>query len=160
MVNRISDVQDILDKVTTGWIPPPAQPLFVEEGRDPVTPFTFDLAFLSDAYMFSPPDNGVIFIKKDYLRERGKLSLVLENRVYTFNCIIFHPTRDGMELIFDQMAEVFDRYTNAPWSTSAIGTSTTYHYAGVDRSQIDPRPANAMDAIVQLAEFVSPVVIA
>ena len=56
---------------------------------------------------------------------------------------------------------MFNRYDNAPWSTSALGTSTTYDGAEVIQPVQDPRlPKFVMELIVILTEFEAEIVIA
>lgn len=155
VVTRKDDVLDLFDKAATGWIAPPTKPILVVESKK----------YTVAGFLKRPPTDGVIVVKKKYKREREKLSLVLENRVWNFPCVIILPEDDTLQLVFDQAVEVADRYTNAPWSTSALGTSTTYDFAGVEEGIQDERaqqqrPVFVMDIIVQLAEFVVPVKIA
>lgn len=151
MVNRKDDLIDIWSKDDIGWITPPAEPLFVIEDSDNVI----------GAILDEPPTNGIIVIRKDQKFERERLSATYENRVRTFNCVIIMVDDDGLELIFDQAREVFDRYNDAPWLTNALGTSTTYSYVAIDEGQQDIRlPKNAMDIVCQLAEIVEKIVIA
>ena len=155
--DRRFDVKDILDRATYGWIAAPVKPLLQIEDVD--YPRVKYIGRDADV-----PDNGVIFIKKDYTFERTKHSEKYETRVWSFPIIIISQSHILLQGIFDQCREVFDRYTNpsanTPFSTSTLGTSTTYRYAGIERSiTVSELPKYAMDAIVFLSEqFVSVVV--
>lgn len=152
--DRRFDVKDILDRATYGWIAPPTKPtLVVEDIQNPRGVYIGKHAHI--------PDNGVIVIKKDYTFERNKLSDYYETRVWSFPIIIISQSHILLQGMFDQCRETFDRYTqpstNTPFSTSTLGTSTTYKYAGLEKSlTVDTLPKYAMDAIVYLKEeFVS-----
>lgn len=161
VVNRKNDIQDILDKVTTGWIPPPNQPAFIiEDNANPRWAFINNVAA-----------DGVFLVLKNMKREYERRSPIYQNRVYTFPCYIIagtHATLSGEDLtedILDQSREVFDRYSSAPWSTSALGTSTTYNLALIEESleQFDddiPLPKYVLAVDVQLAELDVAIVIA
>lgn len=156
--DRRFDVKDILDRATYGWVAPPTKPLLqIESEENPKG------AYIGRSVVV--PDGGVIFIKKDYEFERVKDGVKYENRVWAFPVIIISQNHILLQGIFDQAREVFDRYTNptanTPFSTSTLGTSTTYDYAGIERSLTDPRITKyAMDAIVYLSELGVPVVVA
>jgi len=155
--DRRFDVKDILDRATYGWVAPPNKPtLIVEDKANPRSAYIGKYATV--------PDNGVFFIKKDYSFEREKHSTKYETRVWTFPVIIISQSHILLQGIFDQTRETFDRYTNptanTPFSTSTLGTSTTYHYAGIEKSTtVSELPKYAMDAVVYLSEqFVSVVI--
>ena len=150
MVNRKDDLIDIWSKDpsdgTAGWQAPPTEPIFIIEDDDHTL----------DGYLDEPPTNGIILIQ-DKKFERERHSATYENRVQNINCAIIMVDEDGLEDIFDQAREVFDRYNDAPWSTSALGTSTTYSYVAIDAGEEDvnvPLSKNAMNIICQLAEIV------
>ena len=121
---RKYDVKDILHKATTGWITPPNKPTMHFES--PVYPY-------EGAIHTIQPD-GCIFIRDGYDFNREKLSKKYENRIWTFTIIIIDADDTKVQGVFDQAREVFDRYTSAPWSTSTLGTSTTYDYAGIEKA--------------------------
>ena len=131
--NRALDVKDILDKATTGWITPPNKPKLVMEsienrrgsylGRTPAT----------------VPDDGIIFIKQDWVKEREKLGDLVENRLWRMPISIISQTAIKLQGVFDQAVETFDRYTSAPWSTSTLGTGAIYRRAGIDHARRDFR---------------------
>lgn len=149
--NRKLDIQDILDKATTGWIIQPSKPTFIMESD----------VNTRRSELNKSRDNGTIFISKDYEYTSEKLSPTYENRIWTFPCIIISQSEVLLQGIFDQMREVFDRYTSVPWATGTLGTGTTYSYARLEKGDEDPRTKKyVMDVTVILAEFCVPVVIA
>lgn len=156
--DRRFDVKDILDRATYGWIAAPTKPaLIVEDKANP-----------RGAYIgkyITVPDNGVFLIKKDYTFEREKECEYYETRVWAFPCIIISQSHILLQGMFDQAREVFDRYTqpsaNTPFSTSTLGTSTTYNYAGIEKADtVSELPKYAMDTIVYLREIGVSVVVA
>ena len=156
--DRRFDVKDILDRATYGWIAAPTKPaLIVEDRANPRGAYIGKNATV--------PDNGVFLIKKDYTFERNKITVGYETRVWAFPCIIIGQSHILLQGLFDQAREVFDRYTNptanTPFSTNTLGTSTTYDYAGIERSiTVAELPKYAMDTIVYLAEHCVCVVVA
>jgi len=149
--DRKFDVKDILDKATTGWVAPPNKPTLIVEDRQT------ELGL----YLENCPDNGAIVIRKNYTCTCEKLSPTYENRVWEFPIVIIGQSNILLQGIFDQAREVFDRYTSAPWSTSTLGTSTTYSFAKIERAEGDSRIAKyVMDGTVYLAEYIAAVVIA
>ena len=147
--NRKDDVIDILTKVTVGWITPPVEPhLAVETAENPLS-----------AYLVN--ETRAIIIKKDYEHQPLRIGPTVENSVYVFNCVIIDITEDGLQLTYDQMVEVFNRYTASPHSTNVLGTSTTYTQAWVTKGKQDIRLAKfVMDVTVTLAEQFKDIVIA
>lgn len=119
MVNRKNDVQDIFDKVSTGWdAGAVAQPGFIIEDREN----TFGV------YLY---DNKRVILIRKTRRYQGEMinQNAHESRLWIFPLAIFGADEDDVEKIFLQAKEVCDRYTNVPWSTSTLGTSTTYSTA-------------------------------
>ena len=156
--DRRFDVKDILDRATYGWIAPPNKPSLVVEDEDNPKSASIGRSVVA-------PDDGVFFIKKDFSFERVKRSDYKENRVWAFPCIIISQSHILLQGLFDQSRETFDRYTrrsaNTPFSTSTLGTSTTYDYAGIEKSDTDPGIVKyAMDVIVYLKEELVDVVVA
>jgi hypothetical protein len=148
--NRKLDIKDILDKATTGWIAPPTKPVLIMES---------DVNTRKSELTKSA--GGRILILKNYEFTSEKLSPTRENRIWTFPCMIISQSEVLLQGIFDQMREVFDRYTSAPWATGTLGTGTTYSYARLVKGSEDPRlPKYVMDVTVILCEYLSPVVIA
>ena len=149
--DRRFDVKDILDRATYGWVAPPTKPTLVVE----------DIGNTRGSYIGRDahiPDNGVVFIKKDCSFERRKLSAYHEHRVWMFPIIIIGQSHILLQGMFDQARETFDRYTqpsaNTPFSTSTLGTSTTYRYAGIEKSDtVSDISKYAMDCVVYLSEF-------
>ena len=148
--DRRYDVKDILDRATYGWVAPPTKPtLVVEEVDNP-----------RGAYIgrdIQTPTNGVIYIKKDYSFDRRKHSEYVETRVWSFPVMLIAQSHILLQGLFDQARETFDRYTqpsaNTPFSTSTLGTSTTYTYAGIEKGSVDDRHSKyIMDCIVYLKE--------
>lgn len=149
--NRKLDIKDILNKATTGWITPPNKPTLVMEST----------VNTRNSELNKTRDDGTIFIRKDYDYTSEKLCATYENRIWTFPCIIIAQNEVSLQGIFDQMREVFDRYTSAPWATGTLGTGTTYNYARVVKGSEDPRlPKYVMDCQIILCEFSQAVVIA
>ena len=154
--DRRYDVKDILDRATYGWIAAPAKPALIVKDRD--HPLSAYIGRQAQSIA-----NGVFYIK-DMSFERNKLSDKYETRVWSFNCIIISESFVLLQGLFDQARETFDRYTNktanTPFSTSTLGTSTTYIYAGIEAGDLDERPNRyALDCKVYLKEqFVSVVV--
>lgn len=148
--DRRYDVKDILDRATYGWVAPPTKPaLIVEDVDNPRGRYVGRQA--------NCPDGGVIFIKKNYSFERTKHTNFFETRVWSLPIIIVSQSHILLQGLFDQSRETFDRYTNptanTPFSTSTLGTSTTYNYAGIEKSEaVSELPKYAMDAIVYLTE--------
>ena len=156
--DRRFDVKDILDRATYGWVAPPAKPtLIVEDTANPRG------AYLGN-YAPACPDGGVFLIKKKYSFEREKHSTLYETRVWSFDCVIISQSHILLQGLFDQAREVFDRYThptaNTPFSTSTLGTSTTYTYAGIENGDISEKQNRyELDCKVYLREqFVSVVI--
>jgi hypothetical protein len=155
--DRRFDVKDILDKATYGWVAPPTKPTLVVE----------DTTYPRKSYLGKAAPTiagGVFFIKKKYSFERRKHSYYHETRVWTFPCVIISQSHILLQGLFDQARETFDRYTtpsaNTPFSTSTLGTSTTYTYAGIEKGDVSEK-ANRyeLDCMVYLREqFVSVVV--
>jgi hypothetical protein len=152
--DRRYDVYDILDKVTVGWISPPTKPTIkIEDRQAPYEAYSGRGAFNLT--------NGVILIRKGVEFDRERLTPLHETRVW--HCPVVIITESGILLqgIFDQMREVFNRYTNSPWSTSTLGTSTTYDKVELDSASQDERhPHWAMNCTVLLVEHLAAVVIA
>ena len=149
--DRRYDVKDILDKATTGWVAPPTKPLLTVE----------DVNNNWEGALGRMVTNGEIFIKNDYYFHRNKLCSTYEDRVWEFPIAIIGQSSILLQGMFNQTREVFDRYTSSPWSTSTLGTSTTYNYAGIERATKDPRlPKYVMECRVFLAEYGVAVVIA
>lgn len=150
MVNRKNDIQDILDKVTTGWITPPAQPPFVIEDRD------------NTRHAWIHDNKRCIMILKDRRNESEMIyHNAHESRLWVFKILIIGSSEDDAEQIYEQMKEVLDRYTNVPWSTSTLGTSTTYSTARVFGFTQDHRkPRFVFDCEIELLEEMVAVVIA
>ena len=125
--DRHYDIKDILDKAGTGWIADPAKPtLIIEDYQNSWnTCITGYLRF--------------IHIKQEYTKETDKLSFTREHRYWNFTVEIKCQSSVDLQNTFDQMEEVFARYTNTPWSTSTLGTGTTYDKAEVISSTQDPR---------------------
>ena len=76
--NRARDVEDILDKVTVGWISPPTQPAFIIEDRE-----NRRGSYLGRSPL-TVPDNGIIFIKQDWFYDREKITNTHANRLWHF----------------------------------------------------------------------------
>ena len=150
MVNRKNDVQDIFDKVSTGWdAGAVAQPGFIIEDREN----TFGV------YLYD--NKRVILIRKGRSYQGKTIGYLIENRLWVFPLTIFGSDEDDAEKIFLQAKEVCDRYTNVPWSTSTLGTSTTYRTAGVFNMNQDPRnPHFVIECEMELLEQFVDVVIA
>lgn len=148
--DRRFDVKDILDRATYGWVAPPTKPLLQVEDKD--NPRS---AYIGrSAHTVA---GGVFLIQKDSSFEREKHSVKYETRVWSFPCIIISESHILLQGLFDQARETFDRYTNptanTPFSTSTLGTSTTYRYAGIEKADTDERLSKyAMDTIVYLQE--------
>ena len=152
--DRRFDVKDILDRVTIGWVTPPNKPTLIVEDRDNPSSGFFGRQARSVA-------NGVFFIKKDWDFERDKRCPTYENRLWDFPCMILSESMILLQGLFDQAREVFDRYTDTPWSTSTLGTSNTYDYAAIEKGTVDPRdPYYVMECRVLLLEELVAVVIA
>ena len=155
--DRHYDVKDILDRATYGWVAPPNKPTFVVEDRDNPR---------SGYFSATCPDDGIIIICKDYTFDTEILSeSYYETRVWSFPCILIAQSAIKLQGMFDQMREVFNRYTrptaNTPFSTSTLGTSTTYSLAKIEKGTIDQRiPMWTMDVTVYLVERFAEVVVA
>ena len=106
--------------------------------------------------LFEEQEDGSL---KQYQYEEEKLCPTYENEVFTFKLVIIATTDANLELMIRQAKEVFDRYTSAPFATDT--NSNTYRYARLTRAETEPNPWNFVaDAWVQLADFLSSVVIA
>lgn len=162
--DRRFDVKDILDRATYGWVTPPNKPLLIVEGTAGTAG---DRPAVRGDFIGESKGSiadGVIFIKKDYTYNRDKLTPLHETVVWEFSCIVIAESNILLQGIFDQMREVFDRYTNpsanTPFSTSTLGTSTTYDEALIDSGTVDIRKQYVMDVTVFLKETVRDVKIA
>jgi hypothetical protein len=153
MASRGQCVVDILLETdgtpNKGWQTAPNIPRVVVENQDdPVGP-----------YIYNPPDDGVIIVKKHYNFESEKLSPTYENRVWTFKVVIIASTDANLELMITQCREVFDRYTDSPWSTDT--NSVTYDYARlIHGDTVEDINSWVFDGWIQLAQLVTSVVIA
>jgi hypothetical protein len=149
--DRRFDVKDILDRATYGWVSPPTKPTIIVEDID--NPFA--------SVWLRTITNGIIIIRKGNSFDRERLDLSLyENRVWTFPVTIITESAILLQGIFDQFREVFNRYTSSPWSTSTLGTSTTYRKAEVDNAEWDERhPYWVIDCnVILIEQFVSVVI--
>ena len=151
MVNRKNDVQDIFDKVSTGWdAGAVAQPPFVIESRDD----SFGV------YLYDNKRSILIRKGRSYQGEMINQN-AHESRLWIFPLTIFGADEDDAEKIFLQAKEVCDRYTNVPWSTSALGTSTTYSTARIfNMSQAQGDTNFIIECEMELLEEMVAVVIA
>lgn len=158
--DRHFDVKDILDRATYGWVVPPNKPTLIVEDKD--NPRT--------AYVGRQPrpvpDDGIIIIRKDYTFETEVLKeSYYETRVWQFPIMLLAQSAIKLQGMFDQAREVFNRYTrpsaNTPFSTSTLGTGTTYSLARIERGTIDERhPLWVMETTVFLVERFVAVVVA
>ena len=147
--DRRYDVKDILDRATYGWIAAPAKPALIVKDRDHPLSAYIGRQARSVA--------GGVFYIKDMSFDRNKHCDEVETRIWSFNCIIISESFVLLQGLFDQARETFDRYTkptaNTPFSTSTLGTSTTYTYAGIEKGDLDERPNRyALDCTVYLQE--------
>jgi hypothetical protein len=151
MASRGQDIVDILDKADpSGWITPPTKPRLILEDSN-------NTAF---GYIRNPPESaGVIVVKKAYSFDVTKLSNTYENQVYTFKICIVSLSDANLELMRLQAMEVFDRYTNAPWSTAT--NSNTYTMARlITGSTVKDMGSWVCDCTVQLSNLFMSTVIA
>ena len=121
---RPHDIEDILQKATSGWQTPPNKPDIIVE----------DYTHTEQAFWHGTKDDGVILIHHSWDFDRDKLHPKYETRLWTIPLTIYTVTHDNLGDIFDQVREVFDRYTDAPWATSTYGTGTTYSYVGMEKA--------------------------
>lgn len=155
--DRRFDVKDILDRATYGWVSPPTKPTLIVENKENRRGSYLGKSAPTTA-------GGVFYIKKDVSFEREKYGPKYETRVWSFPCVIIDESHILLQGLFDQARETFDRYTNptanTPFSTSTLGTSTTYRYAGIEKGDVSEKTNRyELDTIVYLQEqFVSVVI--
>jgi len=151
LVSKKDDIIDILKKTTTGWQIPPAKPIILKCDKDHTVP------------AYAKKGTPSILIKKGdtYGDELQNVEETLENREAIIRLAVIDKNDDNLYLLMQQMKEVYDRYNSAPWSTSSLGTSTTYELVEIISAVEDER-LNwfVIDCEIRLLEELVSVVIA
>ena len=150
MVNRRNDGEDILDKVSTGWQAPPTKPPIILEDRE------------NTIGVYIHDNRRVALFRKGKRDENEMINQnAHESRLWILPLALIGSDEDDVDAMYLQAREVCNRYTNVPWSTSTLGTSTTYSTARIFRSRTDPRyPAFVIECEMELLEEMVAVVIA
>lgn len=151
MVSQKDDVIDILLKVTVGWQTPPPVPVIKK----------CDLNHTIPAYQKKGTASILIKTGDQYDSETQNVQLTLEDRETIIGIAIIAGNDDDLFLYKKQTKEVFDRYTNAPWATTSLGTGKTYSLVELINPVEDERLTwFVIDAEVRLFEELVDVIIA